>query len=93
MNTKNNEQEREAFMGFKLSQSIQEEVIKLVSASDWDQEEAKLIPDADGMVLVKEGSKAFEDRRHDQGIFMIPVKMKGMSSGQEVEMIFFVCTK
>jgi hypothetical protein len=85
--------EREAYMGFKLSKDIQEKVVAIVSAKNWDQEQAVPIPDADGMILVKEGSPAFLDRKGNDEIFMIPVKMKGMSSGVEVELNLFVCTK
>jgi len=93
MSTNNNKEESEAYMGFTLAKDMQERVLEIVRAKDWDQEEARVIPGADGMVLVKEDSKAFFERKAEKGVFMIPVRIKGMSSGVEAERVFFVCTK
>lgn len=80
-------------MGFSLSKHLQDEVLKVVSAKEWDPEQATPIPDTPGMVLVKHGTKAFQERMASKGVFMIPVTVKVMSEGMEVESLCFVCTK
>ena len=93
MNNHNNEQEREANMGFTLAKGVEDTITEMVSLRDWDQEEARIIPGTDGMVLVKKDSSAYLDRKNNSGIFMIPVKVKMKTGGTGAEPTFFVCTK
>jgi hypothetical protein len=81
------------FMGFSLSKSLEEAVVKLVNAKDWDQEQATPIPNSPGFVLVKQGSQAFHERMAAKGIFMIPVQLGEKSCGAEVPLLCYVCTK
>lgn len=85
--------EHAAIMGYSVARPVQEKIMELISQEGWDPEEASLIPDCDGMVLVKFKSKAFEERKGIKGIFMIPFRMKGTLDGNPVEMNFFVCTR
>ena len=84
--------EHKPFMGFSVARPVQEKIIKLIGQEGWDPEEASLIPDCNGMVLVKFKSKAFEERKGKKGIFMIPFLVKGTLDGNPTELQFFVCT-
>ena len=79
-------------MGFSISKHVQEKIIELVSQEVWDPEVASLIPDCNGLVLVKFNSKAFHERIAKKGIFKIPFTLNGTLDGNPVEMQFFVCT-
>lgn len=79
-------------MGFGLSRDIQAKVVEIVSDANWDQEGAVVIPDAAGMVLVKQGSKAFLERKEAKGVFMTPATLRDSSSGEAVELTVWVCT-
>jgi len=81
-------------MGFQLSSFMQKQVLELVRADDWDpeSEEARLIPNADGMVLVKHGSKAYLERRNALGIFTIPVTLVSTVGTEKIKMVLCVCS-
>ena len=80
-------------MGFDLAKDVKEEVLKIVNSKDWDSEQATPIPNSDGLVLVKNGSQAFLERKGAEGVIMIPVQFIDRSAGAEVELLCFVCTK
>lgn len=80
-------------MGFSLSKHLQDEVLKLVSSKEWDPEQATPIPDTPGMVLVKHGTMAFQERMASKGVFMIPVEVEVTSDGVRVKILCFVCTQ
>jgi hypothetical protein len=80
-------------MGFTLSKDLQDKVIQMVSSPDWDEEAAAVLPDCEGMVLVKSGTKAFHERLGTKGIFMIPVTMSGVANGVPGELRCYVCTR
>ena len=87
-----NKTEHKPFMGFSVARPVQEKIMELIGQEDWDPEGASLIPDCDGMVLVKYMSKAFEERKDKKGIFMTPFLVKGTLDGNPTELEFFVCT-
>lgn len=80
-------------MGFMLSKQLENEVVKIVGDESWNQEDARAIPGTSGMVLVKEDSKAFLERKGDRKNFKIPVRMKGSVNGVSKEVVFYVCTR
>ena len=84
--------EHAPIMGFSVARPVQEKIMELIGQEGWDPEEASLIPDCDGMVLVKYDSKAFHERRAKKEIFKIPFTIKGKLDGNPVEMKLFVCT-
>lgn len=61
-------------MGFTLSNSISVKAAE-IALSMGASEDAVVIPDTPGMVLVRQGSKAFQERTDNPVIFMIPVKL------------------
>lgn len=85
-------QESEEFMGFALAEGIRDKVIGMVR-QDYDCQEARIIPDSNGLVLVKDGSKACLDRKASREVLMIPVRLKGKIADIPYEFLFFVCTK
>lgn len=94
MNAINNEkQKEEAYMGFTLSEELRETILRILNAGDWDMEGAKEIPNAGGMVLVKEGTNAFFKRKTEPGNYMVPLKVAGKLDGVSTETLFFVCTR
>lgn len=88
----NSNTEHEAIMGFSVSKRVQENIMELVRQEGWDPEAASLIPDCNGMVLVKYDSKAFHERRAKKEIFKIPFTINGKLDGNPVELKLFVCT-
>jgi len=91
--TLNNEkQESEASMGFMLATDLLKKVTEIATSMTEDQD-LEMIPDSDGQVLVRYGSKAFLERKGDKSIFKIPVRLKTSVGGNEVEETFLVCSK
>ena len=81
-------------MGLHISSFLQKQIMELVHADDWDPESeaARLIPNADGMVLVKHGSKAYLERKSAPGIFMIPITLVSTVGAKEIKMLFCICS-
>jgi hypothetical protein len=79
-------------MGFTLSKAVADEASKIALAMGMS-DDAITIPDTPDMVLVKAGSKAYQERRATKGIFMIPVQLKTVTNGVEKMDLFFVCTQ
>jgi hypothetical protein len=90
---KNNENtETESNMGFTLSKHLNDQVVKLLPEI-WDSEEALVVPESEGQVLVREGSKACLERQNDPKIVMIPLKVDAIRDGKKEELVLFLCTK
>jgi hypothetical protein len=83
---------KESYMGFEISKRLNQEIVKMLPAV-WDSEEANEIPDSQGQVLVKDGSKAFLERKDDQKIIMIPISVDVRNGGVVTAQRFYVCTK
>ena len=88
----NNKTEPAPIRGFSVSKRVQEKIMELIRQEAWNPEEAILIPDCDGMVLVKFGSRAFHERMDKKAIFKIPFTLNGTIDGKPVELKFIVCT-
>lgn len=87
-------QESEDNMGFTLTEDLIAKAGKIALAMG-DSQEAVTIPEALGLILVRDGSAAYHDRKglvENSGIG-IPKKFKTIANGVETETLFFICTK
>ncbi len=79
-------------MGYVLAEGVAERAA-VVALSLGERDEAVIIPETDGQVLVRQGTSAFLERMNDRGIFKVPVALITVKGGVEVIDNFFVCTK
>ena len=79
-------------MSFIISKRVQRHIMELAGQKGWDPEVASLIPDCNGLVLVKYDTQAFHERLDKKGVFMMPFSLTGTQDGKPIEMKFFVCT-
>lgn len=91
METINNIPEGGGRMGYILAKKVAEKAAK-IALSLGEMDEAVIIPDTDGQVLVRQGTSAFQKRLEDRQILKIPVVLKTVKGGVEAEDTFFVCT-
>lgn len=84
--------ESETDMSFEIADDLRAKVVEMVRA-DHDQAEARIIPETNGLVLVKDGTPACRERRDSGEVIMIPVRMRGTIGAVPFDLLFYVCTK
>ncbi len=78
-------------MGFTVAASVAQKAAEIALAMG-ERDEATVVPGTGGQVLVRSGSRAFLERKDDRHIFKIPIRLKTLIGGVEIEEVFFLCT-
>lgn len=86
-----NHQEKEPQMqGLSFAQGFIQKIVDIAHQMEGDVME---IPDTGRQVLVRDGTPAFAERMKDQKILKLPIRLKSLVAGTEVEQDFFVCSR